>query len=158
MFFGGETLQDFAFALLVGVASGAYSSIFIAAPVLTLWKEREPVYVRRRRIGHGRLRRRGARRSPTRSLGEATRAGDRRAAAPPRPRRTPVGAAQPARPPPGLRLVRRRRRLRAEPEPPADGNGAGSGATERRRRRGGGAASEAARSQARPQEAREALT
>jgi SecD/SecF fusion protein len=49
MFFGGETLQDFAFALLVGVASGAYSSIFIAAPVLTLWKEREPVYVRRRK-------------------------------------------------------------------------------------------------------------
>jgi len=50
LLFGGETLQDFAFALLVGVASGAYSSIFIAAPVLTLWKEREPVYVRRRRL------------------------------------------------------------------------------------------------------------
>jgi SecD/SecF fusion protein len=50
MFFGGETLQDFAFALLVGVASGAYSSIFIAAPIVTLWKEREPVYVRRRKI------------------------------------------------------------------------------------------------------------
>ena len=49
MIFGGETLQDFAFALLVGVASGAYSSIFIAAPVVVLWKEREPVYVRRRR-------------------------------------------------------------------------------------------------------------
>jgi len=49
MLFGGETLQDFAFALLVGVASGTYSSIFIASPVLTLWKEREPVYVRRRR-------------------------------------------------------------------------------------------------------------
>ena len=47
MLFGGETLQDFGFALLVGVASGAYSSIFIAAPVLTHWKEREPVYVRR---------------------------------------------------------------------------------------------------------------
>ena len=47
---GGETLQDFAFALLVGVASGAYSSIFIAAPVLTEWKEREPVYQRRRRV------------------------------------------------------------------------------------------------------------
>ncbi len=50
LLFGGETLQDFAFALLVGVASGAYSSIFIGAPVLTLWKEREPVYVRRRKI------------------------------------------------------------------------------------------------------------
>jgi SecD/SecF fusion protein len=51
LFFGGPTLQDFAFALLVGVASGAYSSIFIASPVLTHWKEREPQYrARRRRI------------------------------------------------------------------------------------------------------------
>jgi SecD/SecF fusion protein len=49
LLFGGSTLQDFAFALLIGVASGAYSSIFIASPVLTHWKEREPVYVRRRR-------------------------------------------------------------------------------------------------------------
>ena len=49
--FGGQTLRDFAFALMVGVLSGAYSSIFIASPVLTHWKEREPVYrVRRRRI------------------------------------------------------------------------------------------------------------
>ena len=50
LLFGGETLRDFAFALLVGVASGTYSSIFIASPVLTLWKEREPVFRRRRRI------------------------------------------------------------------------------------------------------------
>jgi SecD/SecF fusion protein len=48
LFFGGETLKDFAFALLVGIASGAYSSIFIASPVLTAWKEREPAYVQRR--------------------------------------------------------------------------------------------------------------
>jgi SecD/SecF fusion protein len=48
LLFGGETLKDFAFALLVGVASGTYSSIFIASPVLTHWKEREPVYERRR--------------------------------------------------------------------------------------------------------------
>jgi SecD/SecF fusion protein len=47
LLFGGETLKDFAFALLVGLISGTYSSIFIAAPVLTLWKEREPVYQRR---------------------------------------------------------------------------------------------------------------
>jgi SecD/SecF fusion protein len=44
LLFGGATLKDFAFALLVGVASGTYSSIFIAGPVLTHWKEREPVY------------------------------------------------------------------------------------------------------------------
>jgi SecD/SecF fusion protein len=48
LLFGGSTLQDFAFALLIGVASGAYSSIFIASPVLTHWKEREAVYRHRR--------------------------------------------------------------------------------------------------------------
>ncbi|HEY2355256.1 MAG TPA: protein translocase subunit SecD [Gaiellaceae bacterium] len=45
---GGATLKDFAFALIVGVTSGAYSSIFIAAPLLTIWKEREPEYARRK--------------------------------------------------------------------------------------------------------------
>jgi SecD/SecF fusion protein len=48
LFFGGETLKDFAFALMVGIASGAYSSIFIASPVLTHWKEREGGYRSRR--------------------------------------------------------------------------------------------------------------
>jgi SecD/SecF fusion protein len=48
LLFGGETLKDFAFALLVGVASGTYSSIFIASPVLTAWKEREPNFRARR--------------------------------------------------------------------------------------------------------------
>ncbi len=42
--FGGTTLQDFAFAMMVGIFSGTYSSIFIASPVLTAWKEREPSY------------------------------------------------------------------------------------------------------------------
>jgi SecD/SecF fusion protein len=46
--FGGATLKDFAFAMLVGIASGTYSSIFIASPVLTAWKEREPAFARRR--------------------------------------------------------------------------------------------------------------
>ena len=48
LIFGGATLQDFAFAMLVGIISGTYSSIFIASPVLTAWKEREPGYARRR--------------------------------------------------------------------------------------------------------------
>jgi SecD/SecF fusion protein len=48
LIFGGATLQDFAFAMLVGIASGTYSSIFIASPVLTAWKEREPSFERRR--------------------------------------------------------------------------------------------------------------
>ena len=49
LIFGGEVLQSFAIAILVGVASGTYSSIFIASPVLSLWKEHEPGYKRRRR-------------------------------------------------------------------------------------------------------------
>jgi preprotein translocase subunit SecF len=36
--FGESTLSDFAFALLVGILAGAYSSIFIAPPVLSLYK------------------------------------------------------------------------------------------------------------------------
>ena len=42
LLFGGTTLTDFAFALLVGVLSGAYSSIFVASPITTILKEREP--------------------------------------------------------------------------------------------------------------------
>ena len=52
LFLGGETLKDFAFALFIGIASGAYSSIFVATPLLALWKEREPQYqVLRRKYG-----------------------------------------------------------------------------------------------------------
>jgi SecD/SecF fusion protein len=46
-FFGGETLKAFAFALIVGTLSGTYSSVFIAAPLLSHWKSREAVYTRR---------------------------------------------------------------------------------------------------------------
>jgi SecD/SecF fusion protein len=46
LLFGGTTLKDFAFALMVGVVSGAYSSIFVASPILTVLKEREPQYRR----------------------------------------------------------------------------------------------------------------
>ena len=43
-FLGATALEDFALALLVGLITGAYSSIFIASPVLVLLKEREPRY------------------------------------------------------------------------------------------------------------------
>ena len=42
--FGGSTLKDFAFALLIGMISGAYSSIGVASPIYALWKEREPKF------------------------------------------------------------------------------------------------------------------
>ena len=45
---GGDTLKDFAFALLVGIGAGAYSSIFLAAPLVAALKEREPEFARRR--------------------------------------------------------------------------------------------------------------
>jgi SecD/SecF fusion protein len=46
-FFGGDTLKDFAFALMVGILSGGISSIAIAAPIAALWKEHEPEQKRR---------------------------------------------------------------------------------------------------------------
>jgi preprotein translocase subunit SecF len=39
-FFGGETLKNFALALIIGFTMGAYSSIFIASTLLALWRER----------------------------------------------------------------------------------------------------------------------
>ncbi len=47
LLFGGDTLKDFAFALLVGIGSGAYSSIFIGAPLVAVFKEKEPEFARR---------------------------------------------------------------------------------------------------------------
>ncbi|MCL4313113.1 MAG: protein translocase subunit SecF [Actinobacteria bacterium] len=41
---GATTLQYFGLALLIGLVSGAYSSLFIASPLLAAWKEREPRY------------------------------------------------------------------------------------------------------------------
>ena len=46
---GGETLKEFALALFIGIAVGTYSSIFIAAPLLARWKEKEPEWERQRR-------------------------------------------------------------------------------------------------------------
>lgn len=45
LFLGGSTLKDFAFALTIGLISGAYSSLAVASPLYTIWKEREPRYM-----------------------------------------------------------------------------------------------------------------
>ena len=42
---GATSLQDFGLALVIGLTSGAYSSIFIASPLLAMMKEREPRYI-----------------------------------------------------------------------------------------------------------------
>jgi preprotein translocase subunit SecF len=41
---GASTLRDLALALFVGLLASAYSSIFVATPVFSMWKEREPRY------------------------------------------------------------------------------------------------------------------
>ncbi|MEN8040433.1 MAG: protein translocase subunit SecF [Actinomycetota bacterium] len=53
---GAETLKEFALALFIGIAVGTYSSIFVAAPILSRWKESEPEWERqRRRAGKGEM-------------------------------------------------------------------------------------------------------
>ncbi|MBI5180864.1 MAG: protein translocase subunit SecF [Nitrospirae bacterium] len=39
--YGGEIIHDFAFTMLVGVSTGTFSSVYIAAPVLIFWKEKK---------------------------------------------------------------------------------------------------------------------
>ena len=48
-FFGGEVLHDFTFALLIGLAIGTYSSIFVASPVVFEWRKGKKVKIRTRR-------------------------------------------------------------------------------------------------------------
>jgi len=43
LLFGGETLKGFALALLIGIVSGTYSSIFNASPLLVVWRRLQPV-------------------------------------------------------------------------------------------------------------------
>lgn len=38
-FFGGEVINDFAFALVVGVLVATYSSVFVASPIVALWEK-----------------------------------------------------------------------------------------------------------------------
>jgi preprotein translocase subunit SecF len=47
---GAATLREFALALLIGLLTGSYSSIFVAAPLVAMLKEREPRY--RTQRGH----------------------------------------------------------------------------------------------------------
>jgi preprotein translocase subunit SecF len=89
---GATALQDFGLALFVGLTTGAYSSIFIASPLLALLKEREPRYAEiRRRLAAGTTT--GARRitpaaaasgNLTGAVAVASTSGSRRAAAPDR--------------------------------------------------------------------------
>jgi SecD/SecF fusion protein len=48
--FGGATLKDFAFAIIIGIVVGAVGTIFIATPLLATLLEREPEYARRKQL------------------------------------------------------------------------------------------------------------
>ena len=41
-FFGGEVLHGFAFTMIVGIITGTYSSVFIAAAIVSLWRGSAP--------------------------------------------------------------------------------------------------------------------
>jgi preprotein translocase subunit SecF len=38
-FFGGPVIHDFAFALIVGLITGTYSTVYIASPVVLFWEK-----------------------------------------------------------------------------------------------------------------------
>ena len=42
LIFGGPVIHDFAFALLIGIITGTYSSIYVASPILLLWEAKRP--------------------------------------------------------------------------------------------------------------------
>lgn len=42
-FFGGEVIHDFSLAMIMGVIVGTYSSIFVASPVVLLWRGKKPL-------------------------------------------------------------------------------------------------------------------
>ncbi len=41
-FFGGEVIHDFSLAMIFGVIIGTYSSIFVASPIVLLWRQKKP--------------------------------------------------------------------------------------------------------------------
>jgi len=46
--FGGEVIHNFAFALLIGIITGTYSSIYVASPIVASWKEKAELMKRKR--------------------------------------------------------------------------------------------------------------
>jgi SecD/SecF fusion protein len=111
--FGGETLQDFAFAILIGISISAFSTIFIAAPFLAVLLERAPEYKGRKGIDEGAIQVDGRPVVPAPALAveeaEApVAAGTATAAAPPPGQAPTAGSAASKR-------ERRRQRRRARP-------------------------------------------
>jgi preprotein translocase subunit SecF len=108
---GAETLKDLALALLVGILTGAYSSIFVATPVLSVWKEREPKYRSvRERVERG-LQRTAARTALSAPDGAADGDADMAQKVPAAVASSPSGApSSPTRPRAGSKKAKRRKR------------------------------------------------
>jgi preprotein translocase subunit SecF len=88
--FGAVALRDFALALFVGLLTGAYSSIFVATPLLAWWKEREPRYRSLRDRSAAQMARGES------AVREATAEPEPEAEAEPEPTPEPAGASVPA--------------------------------------------------------------
>ena len=94
-FLSSGPLQDLGLALFIGMLVGAYSSIFIATPVLITFKEKEPAQVEHRATLERRLERaavKANRRSDTLVLEDEVAVGGATAASPQGPRTQPRGA------------------------------------------------------------------
>ena len=126
---GAITLRDFALALFVGLLTGAYSSIFVATPILAWLKEREPQYGALRERSAAQL----ARVEVETPAPVPARARPARAAAPAATAAAPAssleplddlesdeesGAGEPGEPGTSPRRPKRRRRPRPRPGPP----------------------------------------
>ena len=108
---GASTLKDLALALFVGLLTGAYSSIFVATPILSMLKEREPRY----RSVRDKMLKEAARTQlvpvPVGVSAGATSAMDKgEAPAPAAPQPRPKQAAASARPRAGSKKAKRRKR------------------------------------------------
>ncbi|HEU4487716.1 MAG TPA: protein translocase subunit SecF [Actinomycetota bacterium] len=108
---GASTLKDLALALFVGILTGAYSSIFVATPILSMLKEREPRY---RSVREKMLKEAARTRLvpvPVGVSAGATSAMDKaEAPAPAAPQPRPKQAAAAARPRAGSKKAKRRKR------------------------------------------------
>jgi len=52
---GGGVIHDFAFALMVGIVTGTYSTVYVASPILLIWKEKSPQAVPAKKSRRSRL-------------------------------------------------------------------------------------------------------
>jgi len=98
---GAVGLQDFALALLVGLITGAYSSIYVATPIVAALKEREPKYRSIRARVLVQRQREGTATSAPRATGKAAKAAPAAAATAPAPA-TAVATLEPEAPGPAL--------------------------------------------------------